>query len=434
MWLLHPDPAEQVADGPGKIWIRDSQLKIKLRPLNKLGRAQLTFDLLAPSRVTGPSRLSAQTLVNLSHNGVPHQVLKELMAEGLKDELHELTDWSQPHSMIAVWKAVERAGHVVMGRVRRQLAGQARALGLGQLRPLDDQAGDDSDEIDGPEVTQALNTVGRKPHSGQPLTLHESTLELLQAGFHPLESDQLFKKLESILTLVLDDYVEKFHIPVSESCEAYIVPDPYGVLEEGEIHFRSSEMITNPTTGAQSDTITGDVLVSRNPTRLPSDVQKVKAVSHAKLANYFDVIVFPIKGKRSLASYLGGGDYDGDTVMLTWCKALVENFKSSPLTEAPDDLTQAFEREVEHVKDFDKRASRLSPKQAQENFQKVLLLGLAETRVGLYSKFHDAAVYENGYASQKAVRLAYMFTTCLDASKTGLRVKIPIFDQDRQQW
>ncbi|KIJ13767.1 hypothetical protein PAXINDRAFT_135617 [Paxillus involutus ATCC 200175] len=417
MWLLHPDPLEQVADGPAKIWIRDSQTKIKFGDLHKLGPSQRIFDLLAPSRVTGPSRLSAQLLINLAHNGVPHQILKELMALGLKDEIHELTDWDQPHSMVAVWKGVEKAGHVIMGRVRRQLAGQARALGLGQLRPPDDQLGDD-EEMDGPGVAQPLDTTSRKQYSGQPITLHESTLELLQASFHPLKLDLLFNKLESILTLVLDDYVEKFHIPVTESCEAYIIPDPYGILEEGTIHFRSSQMITNPSTGVQSDIISGDVLVSRNPTRLPSDVQKVKAVSHPKLSNYFDVIIFPIKGTRSLASYLGGGDYDGDTVMLTWCKALVENFRSSPITEAPEDLTQAFEREVEYVKDFDKRASKLPPKQAQQAFQKVLLLGLAETRVGLYSKFHDAAV----------------FTTCLDASKTGLRVKIPVFEKDRQQW
>ncbi|KAF9225222.1 hypothetical protein BS17DRAFT_794858 [Gyrodon lividus] len=413
MWILHPEPLEQVADGPAKIWVRESQTKIKL---NQLGPSQRIFDLLAPSRVTCPSRLSAQLLINLSHNGVPHQVLKELMALGLKDEIHQLTDWDQPHSMVVVWKAIERAGHVIMGRVRRQLAGQARALGLGQLRPADGQAGDEEKELDDDddEATQLLDASSHKQYSGQPLTLHESALELLQASFHPLKLDLLFNKLESILTLVLDDYVEKFHIPVSESCEAYIIPDPYGVLEEGEIHFRSSEMITNPTTGAQSDIITGYVLVSRSPTRLPSDVQKVKAVSHPKLSNYFDVIVFPIKGTQSLASYLGGGD----TVMLTWCKALVENFRSPPLTKAPEGLKQEFEREVEYVRDFDKRASKLPPKQAQQAFQKVLLLGLAETRVGLYSKFHDAAV----------------FTTCLDASKTGLRVKIPVFDRDRQQW
>lgn len=38
-------------------------------------------------------------------------------------------------------------------------------------------------------------------------------------------------------------------------------------------------------------------------------VGQVTAVSHPKLASYFDVVIFPVKGKRSLASYLGGGGW-----------------------------------------------------------------------------------------------------------------------------
>ncbi|KAH0837829.1 RNA dependent RNA polymerase-domain-containing protein [Lanmaoa asiatica] len=426
MWVLHPDPLEQIPDGPAKIWIRPSQRKIELGETSALGPAQKIFDLLAPSRVTGPSRLSSQTLINLSYNGISHPLLKDLMKRGLEEEIQSFIDWNQPQSMIMVWKAVERAGSVVVSRLRRQLTGQARALGLGQLHPIDDQ-GQEGQEDDGNSDSMQFIDASHKKYSGQPLSLHESVLELLQAGFHPLKLDLLFQKLESVITLVLDDYVEKFHIPVMESCEAYIIPDPYGVLEEGQIHFRSSEPFISPSTGEQTDIILGEVLVSRNPTRLPSDVQKVTAVAHPKLSNYFNVIVFPIKGKQSLASFLGGGDHislifsSTDVVMLNWYKPLVEQFRGSPLCTAPSNLSTFFEREVEHVRTFDVRVSQLGNKQAQQAFQTVLLLGLAETRVGLYSKFHDAAVYEFGYGSQKAIHLAYMFTTCLDASKTGLR-------------
>ncbi|KAG0704371.1 RNA dependent RNA polymerase-domain-containing protein [Suillus ampliporus] len=427
MWVLHPDPEHQVADGPPKIWIRNSQNKINLGPLHEDDTAHRIFDLLAPSRVTGPSRLSSQTLVNLAHNGVPTDSLRELMADGLHDEVRQLTEWDGRDSMLAVWRAVERAGRVVICRLRRRIAGQARALGLGQLRPneaLDDEIDDCDDDRDDVAVNQPLAASGprsRNPHSGQPTTLHESVLELLQAGFHPLKLDLLFRKLESVVTLVLDDYVGKFHIPVKESLEAYVIPDPYGVLEEGQVHFRSSELITDPESGTQMDIVTGSVLVWRNPTRLPSDVQKVTAVSHPKLAGYFDIIIFPVKGKRSLASYLGGGDYDGDTVVLVWSKHLVENFNTAPLCETPADLSNNFERE-------------LSDKEAQTAFQKVLLLGLAETKVGLYSNFQDIAVYKHGYASAAAIRLAYMFATCVDASKTGLRVKSDVFDTDRKSF
>lgn len=96
-----------------------------------------------------------------------------------------------------------------------------------------------------------------------------------------------------------------------------------------------------------------------------------------------------------------------DTVMLNWCKPLVEQFKSSSLCTSPD-VSNFFEREVEYVRDFDDRVSVLESKVAQQALQKVLLLGLAETKVGLYSKFHDAAVYEYGYGSPNAIKLAYM--------------------------
>ncbi|KAG2350150.1 hypothetical protein BDR05DRAFT_480 [Suillus weaverae] len=436
MWVLHPDPEYQVADGLPKIWIRNSQNKINCGPLHKVDAAHRIFDLVAPSRVTGPSRLSRDTLVNLTHNDVPAGILKELMADGLHDEVRQLTEWNGPDSMLVVWRAVERAGRVVVCRLRRRIAGQARALGLGQLRP-NEELGDEIDDGDDVVLDQPPAASGprsRNPHSGQPTSLHESVLELLQAGFHPLKLDPLFRKLQSVVTLILDDYVKNCHIPVKESLEAYIIPDPYGVLEEGQIHFRSSQLITDPESGTHVDIITGPVLVWRNPTRLPSDVQKVSAVSHPKLASYFDVIIFSVKGERSLASYLGGGDYDGDTVVLVWSKNLVENFNTAPLCEPPVDLRNDFEREVEDLLDFDRRVSKLSDKEAQTAFQNVLLLGLAETKRGLYSAFHDAAVYQDGYDSATAVRLAYMFTTCLDASKTGLRVKYHVFEADRKSY
>lgn len=227
MWVLHPSPLEQVSDGPAKIWIRPSQTKINLGSYSQLGKAQRTFDLLSPSRVTTPSRLSSQTLVNLSYNGISHEILKKLMALGLKEEIQPFMEWTQPQAMVLVWKAVERAGSVVKGRLRRLLAGQARALGLCQFHPLDEQGQEDEEENDDLNYSHPLTDPGHKKASGQPLTLHESVLELLQSGFHPLKLEYLFQKLELVITMVLDDYVEKFHIPIMESCEAYIVPGNY---------------------------------------------------------------------------------------------------------------------------------------------------------------------------------------------------------------
>jgi RNA-dependent RNA polymerase len=83
MWVLHPDPEYQIANGLPKIWICSSQNKVNLGPLHGLGSAHQIFDLIALSHVTGPtSWLSSQTLVNLTHNGVSTDLLKELMVIG----------------------------------------------------------------------------------------------------------------------------------------------------------------------------------------------------------------------------------------------------------------------------------------------------------------------------------------------------------------
>jgi RNA-dependent RNA polymerase len=91
-----------------------------------------------------------------------------------------------------------------------------------------------------------------------------------------------------------------------------------------------------------------------------------------------------------------------------WSKLLLEHFRNSAFCEPPADLlTRNFHREVETVANFCQRVSK-QPSTAQYEFQQVLLLGLADAKVGLYSVFHDNAVYQFGYGSKDAVRLAYM--------------------------
>lgn len=67
-----------------------------------------------------------------------------------------------------------------------------------------------------------------------------------------------------------------------------------------------------------------------------------------------------------------------------------------------------FERDVESVRDFAQRMERLSGKDAQNAFQDILVLGLANAKVGQYSNMHDTAVYLYGLDDTRTVRLAYM--------------------------
>jgi len=99
-----------------------------------------------------------------------------------------------------------------------------------------------------------------------------------------------------------------------------------------------------------------------------------------------------------------------DTVFMTWYKPLVDPFKNKSLSLPPPNFEQDnFERLIERVPNFMGRILGLSVEERQLEFQRASLSGLAQFNVGMYSVFHDTAVWHDGYASRKAIRLAYMY-------------------------
>jgi hypothetical protein len=116
--------------------------------------------------------------------------------------------------------------------------------------------------------------------------------------------------------------------------------------------------------------------------------------------------------------------------MLYWSKLLVDFFQTSEFNAPPADLlTGNFHRKVESVTEFGQRISELPPNEAQGKFERILLHGLMDTKVGLYSTFHDNAgecywpvtslctlysslarpvAYHHGYGHPSTIRLAYM--------------------------
>ncbi|KAL5519334.1 hypothetical protein ACEPAH_1017 [Sanghuangporus vaninii] len=423
LWVLHPSPKHRSDTEPPKIWIRRSQLKIKLPRKEDWERALRIFDLVRLPRLTVPSGLNMQTIMNMSHNGVQDKVFVNLMDEGLKKEIEPLTKWDGDNACLLLARAVEEAGGVMSSRRSRAAGGEARLYNF-----VRDEADDDDD----PGTNVGL--VERDPISGCPATLYESAYDMLIAGFNPLQNLVLREKLKYILKEAIKSYMEKFHIPVISSAEAFIAPDPYGVLEEGEIYFRCSTPVSDPMISIDPHTFLGPVLVSRNPTRVPSDIRKVIAVSRDQLLSYTDVIIFSTKGKRSLASYLGGGDYDGDTVTIIADPAIVNGFHNSEYIPEPQEVREAFETDVEKVSEFLVKLEKMGREERYARITHKVLHGLSDGKVGLYSHMHDNAIYELGYNNPETIRLAYMFTTCLDSVKSGLRIKDSVFKKDSKRW
>lgn len=301
LWLLHPEYQHDPSETP-MIWIRESQYKINI-PDNQMTRAHRIFDLVAPNRLTFPSRLSSQTIVNLSHNGVPDEIFVKLMKDGIKEDFNKLTTWDSENAMKVVLHAVGKVGNVNGIRVQREAAGMGRALGYGHDKDVED-----SFEPSGSDENVVPPPPGRARVSLEPNTLGEKVYEMIAAGFEPLQSQTLNADLKQLVKNVLQGYVKSYHIPNPQSCDAFIVPgtsaelfslristwstDPFDILEENQIYFRSWSNVRDAQSECNPEMVTGPALVysfpmlyrsfscdfqiNRNPTRLPSDVQLVR--------------------------------------------------------------------------------------------------------------------------------------------------------------
>jgi RNA-dependent RNA polymerase len=89
---------------------------------------------------------------------------------------------------------------------------------------------------------------------------------------------------------------------------------------------------------------------------------------------------------------------------------IVSTFKPPPPNPPPSGfLNKYFEKDVETVLDFCTQHRGESRDHLAEEIRKILLSNLSNTRVGVYSKFHDNATYNLGYDNQTTIRLAYMY-------------------------
>lgn len=425
LWILHPTDRSPEP----KIWIRSSQLKINLLPTST-HKVHRTLDFLAASKPTPWCFLSSQPLLNLSHGQVPHDTLRQLMRSAVDLELAPFMDWTRPNAMIALCDAVGKSGGLASTRIQRQARCESRALGY-----RDREFNEDLDGVDEREqADEGELAAGRNPGSGMPISVHEVAYELLQAGFHPSSSQILLTKLQYVIKLALDTAFNKYKIPV-EGVHGYAIPDPLGVLNEGEIYYHSSRPMVNPVTMEQQFNITGPVLIGRYPIRLPSDIQKVHAVVHPELQHWMDVVILSTRGSRSAASLLSGGDYDGDDLFIIKDQSIVAPFQNSPFTEEPHTFLETyFDQSVESADQFVARASELPQTKGETLWREQLIHGLGKDHVGIYSNYHEASVFMNGYGHAESIRLGYMFNTLLDSGKTGLRLKDGVRKKDSARY
>ncbi|KAJ7434748.1 RNA dependent RNA polymerase-domain-containing protein [Mycena galericulata] len=414
MLLMAPDSSEDPT--PRVAFRKPSQIKINYSEEEKAHPANATMDILRFSRTRTPARISPEVIINLEHNGVPAAVFEDMqdayLAEG---------------NMFKLWDAVEKSEGVCLARRIRQAGSEIRFRGTGD-RFADTTQDDDEEEPETFDKAVHERSTAWWPDyiSGQPSSLAETVMGLIDAGFTPQALPVLRDKLKQVVKTKIKYRSQHFRYDVAHSASAFVVPDFWAVLGEDEIHFKSSRREFKVIGDLETDIIVGEVLMTRNPCKVPTDVRKLRAVKHQALHDIVDVIVCSVAGNRRLLDFLAGGDYDGDTSIVIWDKIIVDAFVNADEKHSiePAGVNACFTRDDTTVEKFIADNAQQPPEVKAMELQKYLLGSLRDaSAVGQYSTYHDNSIVTRGYENPRTVKLAYQFCKILDSPKTGYKIK-----------
>lgn len=166
------------------------------------------------------------------------------------------------------------------------------------------------------ESASSNDTAARMLESyglGTSYTVPSVLLHLHKRGVRDLLANKFWKRsIDFAVYHVLRELKNHARIPIPDAWTLVGVADEHNFLKEGEIF-----ACVKPQNGGTLY-LEGDILISRSPTIHPGDVQVVRAIGRPPPGSPFEkeplpnTVVFSTKGKRPLASCLGGGDLDGD--------------------------------------------------------------------------------------------------------------------------
>ncbi len=209
----------------------------------------------------------------------------------------------------------------------------------------------------------------------------------------------------------------KTHVSVPLGALLMGVPDPLGVLEEGQVFVQIQK-------AADADVepiVAENVLLYRNPLLHPGDVRVLSAVECPALAQYVNVVVFPARHKvtaRSIPAECSGGDLDGDCFAVVWDPALVP---------PRDREIVPFDYE-QHSKDakaaMEKRFGGTMPAQTIPGF---VSLGMCNSVLGKIARQSLAVTdqLEGGARHPLAIELAKAQSLAVDWPKNGVDPVVP---------
>ena len=208
----------------------------------------------------------------------------------------------------------------------------------------------------------------------------------------------------------------KTHIPVNLGALLMGIPDPCGVLKEGEIFFQIRKR------GSDSiECITGNVLMYRNPCLHPGDVRVVTAVKCTALSQYVNVLLLPAKNRmtRSLSAECSGGDLDGDHFALIWDKNLVPPVhRLCPPMDYNSFAIACKKKQEEKEQESDTKSERTEIGYMMDGMR---------TSLGKVARLHLAVcdILPRGALEPLSIRIAEQASVAVDFPKTGVAATLP---------
>ncbi|KAK2811464.1 hypothetical protein FQN50_002087 [Emmonsiellopsis sp. PD_5] len=379
VWMVdHDDSRFKPGERNFGIQITESQLKIRPAPQHD-GRpvddAQLTFEVVSYSRPLKSSSLSIQVLKVLQNGGVQEAHIERFIRQSMSTFYETFLD-------------------VVSHRTRVSCRGW-----LQMMRPVGDEG---------------YKRKTRRLDDLFPTQNIEQAALLVENGFSPMEIPYLTELFKGILTDYLDDLFKNVRIAVMQSTFAYCIADPLGVLEPDEIHLGFSRVWEDGVTGTELHET--DVLVTRLPAHLASDIQKRRAVYKSELRHFKDVVIFPTTGDYPLAGMLSGGDYDGDQCWICWDQSIVAPFTNTLFN--PDDQPPPENLGlVSH-------ATKMNKVESIDAFlAKAFMFNAHSSKLGTCTIEHETLCYhQNGISSEGAVTISWLLSYLVDSKKAGLEL------------
>ena len=365
------------------IQVSESQLKIKPHPRERLDAdtSQCTFEVLKFSSDRNGAQLNKQLITILEDRKIPRTVLRNALEEDMKSYSDSLTQAMGDPRRLRLWMQE-----------------------YGYSSPSDQ-----------------LKLLGSFPDRFS----HQMTL-LLESGFHPLGCEKLVTCATELLKSHVAGYLEKMWVGLPHSTTVFCAPDPCDVLAEDEVFLGFTKPIVDPRTGI-TETALDDigVLLARNPAHLASDIQLRKAVYKHELRNYKNVILFSIRGSRSTAALLSGGDFDGDTVTCIWDPRLVEHFRNTDMPNMPTQQDCGMVNKSRQISEIFP-ACRLEAATLQDFLQGCVSFNASEDLLGTCTYEWEKVVYSLSQQQQKdklsdagAVKLAALAGYLVDSRKQG---------------